>query len=93
MAIENGLGTSSLTLGIIAVSLDVISLFIIWPLAIIGLLLAGTGLSLGISNRARLRTGEATNKGATTTGIVFSSIALGLSVIIVLLVVIGLAAG
>lgn len=85
---NNSLGTSSLVLGIIGTALDLISLVVLWPLCILALLLGGAGLSQGISNRGRIKKGEATNQTATTAGIVFSALAIGMSVIFILLVVI-----
>jgi hypothetical protein len=82
---NNSPGTSSLVLGIIAMALDLISLVVLWVLA---LLLGGTGLSQGIANRGRINEGEATNQTATTAGIVFSALAIGMSVIVIVLVVI-----
>ena len=85
---NNSLGTSSLVLGIIGTALDLSSLVVLWPLCILALLLGGAGLSQGISNRGRIKKGEATNQTATTAGIVFSALAIGMSVIFILLVVI-----
>ena len=85
---NNSLGTSSLVLGIIGTVLDLISLVVFWPLCVLALLLGGAGLSQGIANRGRIKKGEATNQTATTAGIVFSALTIGMSVILIVLVVI-----
>lgn len=58
------------------------------PLCSLAILLGGAGLSQSMANRARINNGEATNQTATTAGIVFSALAIGMSVIFIVLVAI-----
>ncbi|MFD5429434.1 DUF4190 domain-containing protein [Streptomyces sp. NPDC127084] len=76
VAARNGLGTAALILGIVGV-LAGLPMFLFWLAGILGLI----GLILGITGRGRVKRGEATNKGAATTGVVLGVVALILSVV------------
>ncbi|MGW3623524.1 DUF4352 domain-containing protein [Streptomyces sp. NPDC000880] len=73
---RNGLGTAALVLGIIGTISGVIPFFF-WLAGILGLI----ALILGLSGRGRVKRGEATNKGVTTTGAVLGLVALILSIV------------
>ncbi|MEE1755906.1 DUF4352 domain-containing protein [Streptomyces sp. SP18CS02] len=73
---RNGLGTAALVLGIIGTISGFIPFFF-WLAGILGLI----ALILGLSGRGRVKRGEATNKGVTTTGAVLGLVALILSVV------------
>ncbi|MGF7236435.1 MAG: DUF4190 domain-containing protein [Frankia sp.] len=73
----NGLGTASLVLGIIGITLC-------W--VIVGAVAGIAAFVLGIIGRARVRRGDATNRGATTAGITLGA----LSTVIAALIVAGL---
>jgi uncharacterized protein YqfA (UPF0365 family) len=82
---RNGLGLTSLILGILAVVLALVPFGIIFsaPAAIVG-------LALGLSNRGRLRRGVATNRLATVFGCVLSALGIILAIIFVAAVYHGL---
>lgn len=73
---RNGLGTAALVLGIIGTVSGLIPFFF-WLAGILGLI----ALILGLSGRGRVKRGEASNKGATITGVVLGLVALILSVV------------
>ncbi|WP_149179897.1 DUF4352 domain-containing protein [Streptomyces sp. TRM49041] len=73
---RNGLGTAALVLGVIGTISGFIPLFF-WLAGILGLI----ALILGLSGRGRVKRGEATNKGVTTTGAILGLAALILSVV------------
>jgi uncharacterized protein DUF4352 len=68
---QNGLGTAGFVLGLIGLLFSFIPVIgvIAWPLVLIGLVLAGIGLS-------RARRGRATNKGLAIAGLVCASLGL-----------------
>jgi hypothetical protein len=68
---QNGLGTAGFVLGLIGLLFSFIPVIgvIAWPLVLLGLVLAGIGLS-------RARAGRATNKGLTIAGLVCASLGL-----------------
>ena len=70
---QNGLGTASLVLGIISVTLC-------WPAGLVG-------LGLGLGNLSRLRDGRANNRAQTWWGISLSILSLVILVIAVIVVV------
>ncbi|WP_338672329.1 DUF4190 domain-containing protein [Streptomyces sp. SCSIO 30461] len=76
VAARNGLGTAALVLGIVGV-LAGLPMFLFWLAGTLGLI----GLILGITGRGRAKRGEATNKGAATTGVVLGAVALALSLV------------
>ncbi|TCK26996.1 DUF4190 domain-containing protein [Pseudonocardia endophytica] len=73
---RNGLGTTALVLGILAVLFAMIPIIgmIAWPLSILGLI-------FGIVGVVRLRSGKADNKGVAISGTVLSAIGLILCVV------------
>ncbi|MDN3293116.1 DUF4352 domain-containing protein [Streptomyces ficellus] len=73
---RNGLGTTALVLGIIGTVSGFIPFFF-WLAGILGLI----ALILGLSGRGRVKRGEATNKGVTTTGAILGLVAVILSVV------------
>lgn len=70
---QNGQGTASFILGLMAIVLC-------FPFYFISFWLALGGLTLGIHQRGLLRRGEATNRAMTKAGIVLSIIGLVLSI-------------
>ncbi|ORT58485.1 DUF4190 domain-containing protein [Streptomyces sp. CB03238] len=73
---RNGLGTAALVLGIIGAVSGLIP-FLFWLAGILGLI----AVILGLTGRGRVKRGEATNKGVTTTGAVLGLVSLILSVV------------
>jgi hypothetical protein len=73
---RNGLGTTALVLGILAVLFAMIPIIgmIAWPLSILGLI-------FGVIGVARLRSGKADNKGVAISGTVLSAIGLILCIV------------
>lgn len=73
---RNGLGTTALVLGILAVLFAMIPIIgmIAWPLSILGLI-------FGIIGVVRLRSGKADNKGVAISGTVLSAIGLILCIV------------
>lgn len=76
VAARNGLGTAALILGIIGTVSGLIPL-LFWLAGILGVI----ALILGLTGRGRVKRGQATNKGVTTTGAVLGLAALVLSVV------------
>ncbi|MCX5393497.1 DUF4190 domain-containing protein [Streptomyces sp. NBC_00094] len=69
---NNGMGTASMVLGILAVALSFCSY------GILGLILGGVALPLGIAGRKRHLRGEANNRGQAVAGITLGSIGIAL---------------
>lgn len=79
---KNGMGTTALVLGILALIasfIPLLSLFTAIPLGLLGIIFAIVGYT-------RITKGTATNKGATTVGLILSAIAVIVSVSLTLLV-------
>jgi len=79
---KNGMGTTALVLGILALLasfIPLLSLFTAIPLGLLGIIFAIVGYT-------RITKGVATNKGATTVGLILSAIAVIVSVSLTLLV-------
>ena len=79
---KNGMGTTALVLGILALIasfIPLLSLFTAVPLGLLGIIFAIVGFT-------RIAKGVATNKGATTVGLILSAIAVIVSVSLTLLV-------
>ncbi len=75
LAPRNGMGTTALVLGIIA-------LVTCWTV-IGGIVLGGVAIGLGIAGRRRAKRGEATNRGSATAGIVSGALGLVLAVVLI----------
>ena len=75
MVARNGMGTTALVLGIIA-------LVTCWTV-IGGVVLGALAIGLGIGGRGRANRGEATNRGSATAGIVTGAIGLVLAIVLV----------
>jgi hypothetical protein len=76
---KNGLGVSSFVLGLLTVITNLagfINVFVVIP----GIV----GLCLGLAQRRRLRTGEATNRSITNAGIVLSAIGIVVSLAMII---------
>ncbi|AJF67552.1 DUF4190 domain-containing protein [Streptomyces vietnamensis] len=71
---NNGMGTASMVLGILAVALAFCSY------GILGLILGGIALALGIVGRKRHLRGEASNRGQAIAGITLGSIGIALGI-------------
>ncbi len=80
MGLSNGMGTTSLVLGIIACVL-----FCLWPVAIIVGVLA---IIFGAIGRGKARKGEANNGGQALAGLICGSVGTALAVIFLLFVVV-----
>jgi hypothetical protein len=79
---KNGLGVSSLVLGLLTIITNLagfINVFVVIP----GIV----GLCLGLAQRRRLRSGEATNRSITNAGIVLSAIGIVVSLTMVIAVI------
>ncbi|MFF9848358.1 DUF4190 domain-containing protein [Streptomyces litmocidini] len=78
---NNGMGTASMVLGILAVALAFCSY------GVLGLILGGVALPLGIVGRKRFLRGEASNKGQAVAGITLGSIGIALGIAGIALIV------
>ncbi|MGW6567262.1 DUF4190 domain-containing protein [Streptomyces sp. NPDC054975] len=76
VAVRNGLGTAALILGIIGTVSGLVP-FLFWLAGILGVI----ALVLGLVGRGRVKRGQASNKGVTTTGAVLGIVSLILSVV------------
>ncbi|WP_246257190.1 MmpS family transport accessory protein [Amycolatopsis anabasis] len=72
---RNGLGTTGFVLGLVGLAFSPIPFVgvVAWPLVILGVVFSAVGL-------ARVRKGNATNKGLSITGIVLSLLGLGVCI-------------
>lgn len=84
---SNGMGVTSLVLGIVAATI-----FCLWPIAIILGILA---IIFGSIGRAKVRRGEATNPGQALTGLICGivGVVLGLALLVVLIATTGDSSG
>ncbi|MDG4535488.1 DUF4190 domain-containing protein [Streptomyces sp. AV19] len=77
---NNGFGTAALVLGIVGVVLSFTMIF--------GIVLGVLAVVFGAIGRAKVTKGEAANRGSATAGLILGSLALLLSVLMIVLVAI-----